>query len=78
MNIREIASINELAVLSNLESMNADMIRENISKADRFHKLKQIAKYQINILNQNNYLKTLKKKSEDIFITEQKNTRKDE
>ncbi len=72
MNIRDIASINELAVLSNLESMNADMIREDISKSDRFKKLRQIANYQISILNENDYLKTIKKKTENIFIAEQK------
>ena len=32
MNIRDIASINELAILSNLESANADMIRNSISR----------------------------------------------
>ena len=72
MNIRDIASINELAVLSNLESMNADMIRENIGKEERFLKLKAVAKYQTEILNENNYLKTLKKKSEETYINEQK------
>ncbi|MFT7036333.1 MAG: hypothetical protein ACJA2S_004862 [Cyclobacteriaceae bacterium] len=35
-NIRDIASINELAVLSNLESANADMIRDGILKSERF------------------------------------------
>ena len=75
MNIRDIASINELAVLSNLESMNADMIRENIGKNERFQKLKAVAKYQIEILNENNYLKTLKKKSEETYINEQKNNK---
>ena len=72
MNIRDIASINELAVLSNLESMNADMIRENIGKEERFLKLKAVAKYQTEILNENNYLKTLKKKSEETYVNEQK------
>ena len=78
MNIRDIASINELAVLSNLESMNADMIRENIVKEERFLKLKVVAKYQIEILNENNYLKTLKKKSEETYINEQKKIGEDE
>ncbi len=32
MNIRDTASINELAVLSNLESLNAEMIKSDISK----------------------------------------------
>jgi len=78
MNIRDIASINELAVLSNLESMNADMIRENFDKEERFNKLKAVAKYQIEILNENNYLKTLKKKSEETYINEQNKIGEDE
>ena len=41
MNIRDIASINELAILSNLESLNAEMIKESISKIERFKKLKK-------------------------------------
>jgi len=32
MNIRDIASINELAVLSNLETLNAEMISSEIEK----------------------------------------------
>jgi len=72
MNIRDIASINELAVISNLESMNADMIRQNIDKEERFLKLKAVAKYQIEILNGNSYMKTLKKKSDDAFVKKQK------
>jgi len=72
MNIRDIASINELAVLSNLESMNADMIRENISKEERFLKLKAVANYQLEILNKDSYLKTIKKKSDETYIIGQK------
>ena len=78
MNIRDIASINELAVISNLESMNADMIRQNIDKEERFIKLKTVAKYQIEILNENSYIKTLKKKTEDTFVKKQKINEKDD
>ncbi len=51
-NVRDYATINELTVLSNLESHNAQMIREGKSKADRFEILKEIAEYQIRILNE--------------------------
>ena len=51
-NIRYYASINELTVLSNLESHNAQMIREGRSKEERFMILKEIAEYQIKILNE--------------------------
>ncbi len=51
-NIRDYASINELTFLSNLESHNAQMIREGKSKEERFMILKEIAEYQIKILNE--------------------------
>ena len=51
-NIRDYATINELTVLSNLESHNATMIREGKKKIERFEILKEIAQYQINILDE--------------------------
>ena len=58
-NIRDFASINELTVLSNLESHNAEMIKEGKSKEERFEILSQIAKYQLNILNNAEKIKLL-------------------
>jgi hypothetical protein len=49
-NVRDFASINELTVLSNLETHNAQMIRDGKSKIERFGVLKEIAKYQMDIL----------------------------
>lgn len=46
-NIRDHASILQLTVLSNLESMNATMIRDGMNKAARYAKLKQIAREQL-------------------------------
>ena len=51
-NVRDYATINELTVLSNLETHNAQMIREGKSKEERFLVLKEIAEYQIRILNE--------------------------
>lgn len=51
-NVRDYATINELTVLSNLESHNAQMIREGKGKAERFEILKEIAEYQIRILSE--------------------------
>ena len=51
-NVRDYATINELTVLSNLESHNAQMIREGKDKAMRFKILKEIAEYQIKILSE--------------------------
>ncbi len=50
-NVRDYATINELTVLSNLETHNAQMIREGKSKEERFQILKEIAEYQIQILS---------------------------
>lgn len=51
-NVRDYATINELTVLSNLETHNAQMIREGKSKEERFVILKEIAAYQMNILSE--------------------------
>lgn len=58
-NIRDFATINELTVLSNLETHNADMIRNGIQKEERFKKLQYIAEYQLAILNEVEKVKTL-------------------
>lgn len=68
MNIRDIASINELAVLSNLESLNAELIKSGFDKYHRFQKLKEIGSYQLNILNDVDFMKTIKKLNEQIYI----------
>jgi len=60
LNIRDIASINELAVLSNLETLNAEMIKDEVNKKERFLKLREIAKYQLSVLNEKDFMKTLK------------------
>ena len=58
-NVRDFASTNELTVLSNLETHNAQMIREGRGKTERFHILKEIAEYQLNILNTAEQIKLL-------------------
>lgn len=68
MNIRDIASINELAILSNLETLNAQMIKEKVNKPERFEKLRDIAKYQLTILNEKDFMKALKKLNDNVFI----------
>lgn len=50
-NVRDYATINELTILSNLETHNAQMIREGKSKEERFQILKEIAEYQMQILS---------------------------
>jgi hypothetical protein len=57
-NIRDYASVNELTVLSNLETHNAELIKENRPKADRFRILYEIAKYQIAVLDEAERMKS--------------------
>lgn len=40
-----------MTVLSNLESHNAQMIKEGKRKEERFKILQEIAEYQLNVLN---------------------------
>ena len=61
LNLRDFASINELAVLSNIESMNAVLIQEGMEKTSRFDRLKSIADYQLGVLNSKDSAKSLKK-----------------
>jgi hypothetical protein len=51
-NIRDYASIPELTVLSNLETHNAELIKEGESKAVRFEALRKIAQYQLRVLRE--------------------------
>ena len=51
-NIRDFASISELTVLSNLETHNAELIKEGKSKPERFGTLRGIAQYQLRVLSE--------------------------
>ena len=58
-NVRDFATINELTVLSNLESHNAQMIKEGKRKEERFKILQEIAEYQLNVLNRAEQIKRI-------------------
>ena len=62
-NVRDYATINELTVLSNLESHNAELIKEGKSKEERFEILSKSAKYQLDILNNAEQIKLLGEKN---------------
>ena len=59
-NIRDYASIEQLVVLSNLESINALLIKKNISKKERLEQLNISAIAQMKSLLNNNQIKKLK------------------
>lgn len=60
-NIRDMASINELLILTNLENLNADLIKRGVEKKDRIRILSQTASEQRNLLDQVDVIKSLKK-----------------
>lgn len=59
-NMRDFASVEQLIVLVNLESMNADMIRQNIPASERLQKLRSVAYYQLRSLENSNSAARLK------------------
>ena len=59
-NIRDFATIEQLLVLANIESMNAEFIRLNLSQSERLLKLNQIAVSQLKSLTGNANIKQLK------------------
>lgn len=59
-NIRDEATLEQLVVLSNLESINAVLIRQGLSQSERLVQLNQIAITQMTSLINNTNLKKLK------------------
>lgn len=68
LNIRDFASINELVVLANLENLNSILIRNKIDKLERFRQLKEIVQIQLKSLDDKDFMRALKKVSDDIYI----------
>ena len=52
--MRDLASINQLVVLSNMESSNAEMMKQGIERTKRFQILSRMAKEQLDTLNRCN------------------------
>jgi len=67
-NIRDMASINELAVLSSLENLNAILLKNGLSKRDRFKILNETAKDQLENLNKVDLIKAIKKESSATYV----------
>ncbi len=59
-NIRDAATIEQLVVLSNLESFNLELIKEGIDADTRLKRLNQIAIRQMQVMIENKSLKKLK------------------
>ena len=58
-NVRDYADLLHLVILSNLETINASLIADNISQRDRLIKLNNNAKMQIEALKNNKSIKDL-------------------
>lgn len=76
-NIRDSASIAELIIVSNAESLNAELIKEGLSKQERYEKIQKMAQDQMKILSLEDRFKTLKKTSDDVYLIEAGKTKKD-
>ena len=63
-NIRDYSSVEQLVVLSNMESMNAELIKNNISQKQRLEILNEMAISQLNSINNINGIKKLEKNNE--------------
>ena len=59
-NMRDHASVKQLIILVNIESMNADMIREGIPMSERLKKLRSVAYYQMQSLTRNKSIERIK------------------
>ncbi|ACT58326.1 KilA-N domain-containing protein [Hirschia baltica] len=71
-NVRDSASINELNVIANLESKNAEMIREGADKKTRFEALQKLAAWQLEALNNMDFKRSIKRTSEDVYLIDNK------
>jgi hypothetical protein len=60
-NIRDNATVQQLIVLSNLESMNAELINDKIPQGDRLIRLNDMAIRQMKSLVENDHVKKLEK-----------------
>jgi hypothetical protein len=67
-NIRDIASINELAILSNIESLNSTLIKNNVGKKERFKIIYETVKEQRARLDSYDFIKSIKKKSNANYL----------
>ena len=59
-NIRDYADVRQLVCLANLESLNAEFIRQKLSQPERLQKLNEIAIIQMKSLVENKSVKKLK------------------
>lgn len=67
-NIRDMASINELAILTNIESLNATLIKNEVNKKNRLKILIETVQEQREVLDKIDFMKSIKKESKMTYI----------
>lgn len=72
-NIRDMASINELAILSNIETLNSSLIKQGLEKRQRSRILSEMAREQKLVLDKYDFVKSVKKTSETALIEAERN-----
>ena len=70
LNMRDTASINELVVLSNLESLNSELIKQGMPRDVRYDVLHRVAEEQLKVLNVQNVEYRFKKLTSGTDIIE--------
>ena len=65
VNMRDVASIEQLVALSNMESINALLIEQGLSQNDRLIQLNNVAIMQMKSLAENKSFKKMKLSSKD-------------
>ena len=72
-NTRDYASAEELIILINLESQNAELIKDGLLQEERFQKLRNIAHSQMNILLKNKAKEKLKDVNPNLMLGDKAN-----
>lgn len=66
-NIRDMASINELVILSNVESLNSMLIKKGVEKKERFKLLSEVVNEQRKTLDGIDFIKSIKRETETTY-----------
>lgn len=67
-NMRDFSSITDLLIMSNLEALNAEMIKNNAPKDYRFEYLKKLAQEQRKQFDKVDIIKSIKRKDETTYV----------
>ena len=68
LNMRDTASINELVVLSNMESLNSELIKQGMARELRYDVLHRMAEEQLKVLNKQNTEHRFRKLTNETMI----------